>query len=130
MTPRKKSLLVLIGLSFIFIAPSLMAYLTFKYKDTLPLKQANYGKLINPLIPMNDLGLKQDYQPINENFSHKWVLILLSQHRLPLKKIDELNRVRLALGKELSKLDLWLVTDSKHQDNSLLQQKFQMNLFV
>lgn len=94
--------MTLILLAMIFVAPGLSAYFFYTHPQWLNASRVNKGTLLTPPIPLKAL-----------NESSKWRLVLWSPKGCKeacIKQLDKLARVRLALGRKLYQVELWLLT--------------------
>jgi hypothetical protein len=97
----KKNKFILCLLAFIFIAPSLSAYLLYQHPSWRSHQTTNKGKLISdaPTLPIFD--------------EKKWHIIYWhpkSCSESCLNNLKQLSQLRLALGRRYYHVDLWLVS--------------------
>ena len=100
MKSKKHNQLILLFLSLLFIAPGLSAYLFYMNPQWLQGKTINKGHFLNPARP-----LKIFHDP-------KWRIVFWSPKgcdAVCIKQLDQLARVRLALGRRFYNVDLWLI---------------------
>ncbi|OCH98327.1 hypothetical protein A8135_12285 [Legionella jamestowniensis] len=100
MTKRKS--LILLMLVVVFAAPGIAAYLFFTHPQWLGTSTTNRGMLLTPAVQFVDMEEK-----------NKWRLILWSPNTCSKRcheQLDKLARIRLALGRHLYQVELWLIT--------------------
>ncbi len=98
-TLRHKIILLL--LVFLFAAPGLSAYLFYFHPQWLSAPTTNKGQLLNPPVLLSEL-----------NHNDKWQLILWQPSTCDatcMTQLDQLARIRLALGRRLYTVDLTLL---------------------
>lgn len=98
----KYCIVVLIGL--IFLAPGLIAYFFYQNHWLTTASKTNKGLLLNPPIQLTG-------QPASLKHSQKWQLILWMPTQCSqecLQQIDQLARIRLALGRRLYQVETWV----------------------
>lgn len=99
---QKKKTLIL--LCFVFMAPGILAFVFYNYPHLLRGMPTNRGKLIQPPIKITlpEVALTTD----------KWHVLVWCHEGCDsqcLTILDEMARVRLALGRRLYQVDLWLL---------------------
>ena len=95
-----RSGLVLLFLVVLFAAPGFFAYFFYSHPHWLDHTKTNRGELINPPIQLMSAN------------STKWKLLLWSPQVCEescIEQLDKLARIRLALGRRLYGLELWLL---------------------
>lgn len=105
---------LLLCLSLLFIAPGVAAYLFYTHPHWLTAETTQKGKLLNPPV------LFEAMKPAN----NKWRLIYWYPRDCDAvcrAELDMLARVRLALGRRLYQVELWLLAN---QDAKPLPQSF------
>lgn len=105
MTKQLTKFNLLLILALLFAAPGISAYFFYKHPDLLGSSRVNKGTLLNPPFLLNGLDK-----------STKWRLILWSPtgcSDLCMKQLDQLARVRLAMGRKLYQVELWLILGDK-----------------
>lgn len=103
MKNNTRNYLILACLLGVFIAPGITAFLFYQNPQWVGAKSTNKGQLIAPPIMLNDLGQEK-----------KWHIILWNPHaceKTCLQEIDRLARVRLAMGRRLYNVNVWLMLD-------------------
>jgi hypothetical protein len=93
---------ILFTLVFLFIAPGLSAYFFYFHPQWLSSSTTNKGQFVNPPILISAL----------ESTPKKWQFVLWSPDTcdaLCMKQLDQLARVRVALGRRLYDVDLILL---------------------
>lgn len=94
---------ILLLLALMFIMPGLTAYLLYLHPTWLE-GRTNRGNLLRPPVLLPKAIGKE-----------KWRIVFWQPgdcHEACLKQLDKIARVRLALGRHLYKVDLWLISDS------------------
>lgn len=99
----------------IFLAPFVTAWFLYFYTDHQLFGTTNKGQLLTPAFSVARLAVT-DYQGTPElNKDNKWIIVYWQRdcqaHCLAV--LDQLSRVRLALGKEMSRTRAWVVTETK-----------------
>jgi len=110
--------LVLFLLAFLFLAPGITALCFFKHPQWLSKKATNRGQFIKPSLAITAL----------HQLSNKWHLVVWSPHDCSpkcQKRIDELARVRLALGRRYYDVDQVLLIG---EDNPPLGDRLEKKL--
>jgi len=100
MKSKKHNKLILLFLSLLFITPGLSAYFFYIHPEWLHAKTINKGHFLNPARP-----LKIFHAP-------KWRIILWRPDGCEtqcMKQLDQLARVRLALGRRSYHVELWVI---------------------
>lgn len=100
----KSNYFVLLVLILMFTAPGVAAYLLYLHPAWLGASKINKGALLNPPVML---------QSFEKN--SKWKILLVRPHGCKeacLKQLDQLARVRLALGRKLYQVDEWLLIDN------------------
>lgn len=100
MTSKKRNKSVLFFLTLLFIAPGLSAYLFYMHPEWLNHNTTNKGHFLNPA------------QPLNLFKDKKWRIVLWSPEACDhqcMHQLDQLARVRLALGRRFYNVELWLL---------------------
>lgn len=100
----QRNYMVLLLLSLLFAAPGLSAYLFYKHPVWLGDAKTNKGVLLNPPLL---LTLKNA-----PTARHKWQLVLWSPYACKkscIRQLDQLARIRLALGRRLYEVDARLL---------------------
>ncbi len=104
---QKRNYFVLLLLALLFMMPGLMAYLYYLHPQWLGTATTNKGALVSPPVLFSPMkGTK------------KWALVLWYSRDCDdvcLQQLDKLARIRLALGRQLYKVDQWLVTSNATQ---------------
>lgn len=93
---------VLLVLVLLFAAPGLLALLFYKHPAWLAALPTNKGEFIRPAVPLKALDNPKD----------KWNMVLWCPagcDAMCAEAFDRLGRVRLALGRRLYQVDLWLL---------------------
>lgn len=101
MKKKNSKYTILLLLAVLFAAPGLSAYLFFQHPQWLGRSTLNKGQWVAPPVVMNVLG-----------DTPKWRMILWNPGPCDsacLTQLDTLARARLALGRLLYDVDLWLV---------------------
>jgi hypothetical protein len=116
MKMAKTNYLILLLLTLIFAAPGLAAYLYYHNPTWLLANTTNQGKLLNPALL---------FKPVIAGKS-KWRLVFWQPgpcEKACLQTLDQLARIRLALGRHLYEVDEWLVLSAESQKipRSLIQ---------
>jgi len=99
LTRTKKVFFVLV---LLFSAPGVLAMLFYKHPSWLAALPTNKGEFIRPAVPLKVLEPSQD----------KWSMVLWCPAGCDtdcVEAFDRLGRVRLALGRRLYQVDLWLL---------------------
>lgn len=99
---KQPKLLIIIIIGLIFFAPGIVAYYVFQHPEWLNNTTTNKGQLVRPALWVETL-------PKNEH----WSVILWQPQSCEIecqKQIDQLGRIRLALGRRLYAVDQWLIT--------------------
>jgi hypothetical protein len=111
MKSKKHNRLILLFLSLLFIAPGLSAYLFYMHPQWLHGKTINKGHFLNPA------------RPLKIFHDQKWRIVLWSPKGCEaecIKQLDQLARVRLALGRRFYNVELWAM---QPEDAPSLTQK-------
>jgi hypothetical protein len=93
---------VLLTLVLLFAAPGLLALVFYKHPEWLAALPTNKGEFIRPAMPLKIL----------DNPKEKWSMVLWCPagcDTMCVKTFDQLARTRLALGRRLYQVDLWLL---------------------
>lgn len=93
---------VLLALVLLFAAPGLLALVFYKHPAWLAALPTNKGEFIRPAMPLKILDNPKD----------KWSMVLWCPAGCDttcVKTFDQLARTRLALGRRLYQVDLWLL---------------------
>ena len=93
---------VLLALVLLFAAPGLLALVFYKHPAWLAALPTNKGEFIRPAIPLKLL----------DNPKEKWSMVLwcpVGCDATCAQEFDQLARTRLALGRRLYQVDLWLL---------------------
>lgn len=101
---------MLLTLAMLFLAPGLGALYCYQHPGILSAVKTNQGALLSPPVRVSQL------QQIN-----KWRLVLWSPRvcdQTCMRQLDQLARTRLALGRRLYEVDLWLLQPSTAQKPS------------
>lgn len=104
---KKSNYITLLLLAVLFAAPGITAYLFYQHPDWLSHTTVNKGQLIKSPLALNALG-----------HSKKWRVIFWSPdscEKACFAQLDTLARVRLALGRQLYDVDLWLILGEQTQ---------------
>lgn len=113
---RRNKGLVIFFLALVFLLPAPAAYLLFSQSKHLTWTTTNKGQLIRESKTLATLMLTDyKHQPINEQ-PNKWVLLIVSpkfEKQAVFQLLDKGNRVRLALGKDMTRTRQWLVIPDK-----------------
>ncbi len=74
---RKKTRTILIIMLLLFSAPYIASFLLYNYGDYFNLGTTNYGKLLNPRVPLDSLDFQgPNHKKVNVNgYKGKWVLL-------------------------------------------------------
>lgn len=109
---RRRQWYLIAIIAVIFVAPSLMAWLSFKYSSDLPMTTVNKGHLLQQPFLITRLGITnyQGKSPSRE----QWVVAYLGSdgcNEACLKQLDTIKRVRLALGKDMLRVEQVVLTD-------------------
>lgn len=105
---------ILLVLVLIFIMPGLCAYFFYIHPDKLGAATTNKGELLEPPILLSELKFSKKIETKAIAFPKhpKWHLLLWSPtacNEACFKRLDDLVRVRLALGRELYNVRIELV---------------------
>ena len=95
---------ILLLLAVLFAAPGVTAYFVYLHPEWLGASTVNKGHLMQPPSVLNAF-----------DDSAKWRMVLISPNtceKMCLAQLDTLARARLALGRQLYNVELWLVLDS------------------
>lgn len=120
MTKLSRQAIILIALCVLFAAPSLLAFVFYQHPTWLGFSKTNRGVLVNPP------GLLKSM-----NKSKQWRLLLWSPvgcDSLCMKHLDELARVRLALGRRLYHVDNYLLLGVQSSELSSANTKVLQDL--
>lgn len=104
---KTKNWLIILLLFCFFAAPFFLAQWFFYNKGNavaIHLGTVNHGKLIQPVISLNDITTSAESSP---SLKHRWTIFYAttSSHAKHINKIlDKIYRIRLALGKEYSQV--------------------------
>ncbi|MDF1683402.1 MAG: hypothetical protein P1U36_01970 [Legionellaceae bacterium] len=93
---------IFLALVLLFAAPGLLALVFYKHPAWLAALPTNKGEFIRPAMPLNIL----------DNPKEKWSMALwcpVGCHTPCVKALDQLARTRLALGRRLYQVDLWML---------------------
>ena len=117
-TRAARTQLVLIAL--LFLAPLLAAWVWYANIDAWrPTQLINHGDLISPARPLPDFSLVAlDGATIDARFLHgKWTLVYIGSSECDNAchvNLDKVSRVRLALGKDMMRVQtLYVLTDTE-----------------
>lgn len=112
--------ITLLFLALTFAAPGIAAYFFFQHPSLLGAASTNKGTLLTPPVPVAAL-----------NQNHMWRIVYWHPENCQkecLEEMDVLARMRLALGRRLYEVELWLVSQEKnaqHRDalNNMLKNE-------
>ena len=99
---RTRTKWVLLALVLLFAAPGFLALVFYKHPAWLAALPTNKGEFIRPAVPLKVL----------DNPKEKWSMVLWCPAGCDTacaKAFDQLARTRLALGRRLYQVDLWLL---------------------
>lgn len=99
-----RKLFVLLGLLCVFLAPGGAAWLFYRHPGWLHATNTNKGQLLSPSLRFK--GLDMDT---------RWGIMLWNPGlcgKACLDTVDQLSRVRLALGRQLYQVRVWVVSDA------------------
>lgn len=116
MKRNKSNNLILLLLVFLFIAPGIAAYLYYQHPQWLGATPTNKGVLLTPPALFKPLSSQS-----------KWCLVLWDPNPCDtacLAQLDQLARIRLALGRRLYKIELWLIRPNHTKPLSKSQSHF------
>ena len=102
MKSTRRYYIILFALVLLFAAPGLTAYLLYFHPQWLSAATTNKGQFLNPPVQVASLQTKPD----------KWQFVLWQTDTCEMdciKQLDQLTRVRLALGRRLYDVDLTLM---------------------
>lgn len=113
---KTKRIITLILLLTIFILPGIGALVLYKHPEWWEVVRTNKGALVNPPVAFVPVGPED-----------KWHMMYWYPGACDAqceKQIDRLARLRLALGRHLYQVDLWvLVPDSTYSLDSVMMAK-------
>lgn len=104
MKNKYRSYIILLLLALVFAAPGLSAYVFYFHPQWLSEQTINRGQLLSPPILLKQLGADS-----------KWRLAMLSTASCDNacnKQLDQLARIRVALGRRLYEVELTLLLDA------------------
>lgn len=99
----KRSHKMLLALAFVFMAPGILAIIFYMHPEWLHGLPTNKGQFITP---------PRKVAFLSPGESSDWHILLWCKQGCNdscLKQVDELARMRLALGRRLYQVDLWLL---------------------
>lgn len=99
--------LMIAALAFIFGAPGLMAVYFFQHPEMLSRQSTNKGDFVRPPVLISSLG-ENDTSIAPAGEVSKWFLVLWQPQvceAICLKQLDQLARVRMALGRRYYEVD-------------------------
>jgi len=102
MKKRTRTKWILLVLVLLFAAPGFLALIFYKNPGWLAALPTNKGEFIHPVMPLSLL----------DNPKQKWGMVLWCPAGCDVscvKTFDQLARTRLALGRRLYQVDLWLL---------------------
>lgn len=108
----KKQNIVLMMLALLFIAPGLSAYIFYLHPQWLGAQAINKGVLLKPVVLIPAMKTEK-----------KWSLVLWSPQackKVCQQQLDQLGRIRLALGRRLYEVNQCLVTDGRQSPSRRL----------
>jgi len=107
---------VLLLIALVFAAPGISAYIFYKHPLWINSNSNNKGRLLTPPVLL----------PLAQKDKFKWKFIVWSKNDCSsdcIRQLDQLARVRLALGRRLYDVNLELLLGSVAQELSLQQIK-------
>lgn len=107
----RRNYIILLILSVVFAAPGLSAYLFYAHPTWLHQEKTNRGEWLDPSIKLTKLHLE----------SSKWAIVMWQPHscdRQCIEKLNQLARVRLALGRRLYSIQLILLLNQDASEPS------------
>ena len=119
--PLRRSRQTLVLLGAMFFAPFIAAWVIYHYFPELrPTGRTNYGELIVPAKPLPVFSLEDgEGKPLPDLFIGKWSLVYLGAASCEMdcrERIVLLRQVRLALGKDLSRVQrVYIAPDADAQ---------------
>ena len=97
---------ILLLLASMFAAPGISAYIFYQHPTWLSASKVNKGTLLSPPVALKSF-----------DGHSKWRIVFWSPgacDKVCISQLDLLARVRLALGRKLYMVDLWLVLGDQH----------------
>ena len=117
----------LLAVILVCASPIILSYLA--YYVIKPQGRTNYGAFIDPrAYPIPALGTTMlDGKSIAlDAYKGKWIMLQIDGGECPAiceKKLHDIRQLRLAQGKEMSRVErVWLITDNKPLDTILLRE--------
>ena len=117
----------LLAVILVCASPIILSYLA--YYVIKPQGRTNYGAFIDPrAYPIPALGTTMlDGKAITlDAYKGKWIMLQIDGGECPAiceKKLHDMRQLRLAQGKEMSRVErVWLITDNKPLDTILLRE--------
>ena len=118
----QKNILTLLLIIFIFIAPSIAAIIAYNYKSLFNNHPTDHGAF-----------LKEDIYFKNIGKNKKWHLAYYNAKECDaycIKQLDKLARIRLALGRHLYSIDVYLLLDNEIPLLSKQKTNFLRNIYI
>lgn len=109
--------LELMGVIAVIFIPAMAAWLVYMNPTWIPTKQSNFGAIISPVRPLPDLSLISlgDNAPLPlTDLRGKWTLLSIAHAtcgQACRANIHKMRQVRLALGKDMTRLKRLLIMD-------------------
>lgn len=106
----KRQYWVLLGLLLVFAAPSITAVIVYQHPQWLLASKTNKGHLLKPPVRISDVPTK------------KWQIVFWnpeSCEKACVAQLDQLARIRLALGRRVYQVAVVLLQNSLSQDVSV-----------
>ena len=117
MNPIIKNRLILIGIIMLFVTPIIASWYLVFFTDYQRNNQGvHHGMLVDPVIKVGDIEVKTLEDDSLTQVGTRWTWVFFVEDRCDddcSKKLYKARQLRLALGKEIDKIDRLLVTKSK-----------------
>lgn len=117
-----KNTLTIFLLICIFIAPSVIAIIAYNYRTLFNNKTTNHGKFLSKEITFKEIARNQ-----------KWHIAYYNHNYCDnncMQQLDKLARVRLSLGRQLYKIDAYLLINNKLPLIDKQKTKFLSNIDI
>jgi len=120
-----RSRVSLVVLAAIFIAPIVLAFITYKYRDLVPSETRNFGELVKPAKPLPEFKLKTlsgaafTLEDIGRKWSYLYIVKNQCDEACKLNLI-KMRNARLGQGAEARRVGYYLIfTDKPEQQTEL-----------
>ena len=117
MNPIIKNRLILIGIIMLFVTPIIASWYLVFFTDYQRNNQGvHHGMLVDPVIKVGEIEVKTLEDDSLTQVGTRWTWVFFVEDRGYedcSKKLYKVRQLRLALGKEIDKIDRLLVTKSK-----------------